>query len=238
MSLCGSDADVCSSALLIPAILGCGRTEPPLNPLSEFAEPALFEDIKLDFDWSYSDDIYRFSTKLAAAVAVASGYQQVISRSEIPRYLHGMSKWPTCVAYCDVAPLRKLKPPLAHTVYLEMGETSYALVLIFGYEKIFVPLPPSPLPRGIVASLDPLTGEESFRDVDPIGPRKIATFIREESVRAHLQGMLDVLAEDAVTRGAKKRPDLFIGALDMGPPMPAWWRNSTVRYMFPEFPFR
>src|SRR5580704_10800834 len=41
MSLCGSDADVCSSALLIPAILGCGRTEPPLNPLSEFAEPAL-----------------------------------------------------------------------------------------------------------------------------------------------------------------------------------------------------
>src|ERR1039458_5833166 len=42
MSLCGFDADVCSSALLIPAILGCGRTEPPLNPLSEFAEPALF----------------------------------------------------------------------------------------------------------------------------------------------------------------------------------------------------
>src|ERR1039458_5922860 len=41
MSLCGFDADVCSSALLIPAILGCGRTEPPLNPLSEFAEPAL-----------------------------------------------------------------------------------------------------------------------------------------------------------------------------------------------------
>src|ERR1019366_1084748 len=42
MSLCGFDADVCSSALLIPAILGCGRTEPPLKPLSEFAEPALF----------------------------------------------------------------------------------------------------------------------------------------------------------------------------------------------------
>src|ERR1035438_5105485 len=41
MSLCGSCADVCSSALLISAILGCGRTEPPLNPLSEFAVPAL-----------------------------------------------------------------------------------------------------------------------------------------------------------------------------------------------------
>jgi hypothetical protein len=37
----GSCADVCSSALLIPAILGCGRTEPPLNHMSQFAEPAL-----------------------------------------------------------------------------------------------------------------------------------------------------------------------------------------------------
>src|SRR5271157_6064931 len=40
MKLCGSDADVCSSALLIPAILGCGRTDPPLMTVSEFAEPA------------------------------------------------------------------------------------------------------------------------------------------------------------------------------------------------------
>jgi hypothetical protein len=38
-----SCADVCSSALLIPAILGCERTEPPLKPLSEFAEPNLCE---------------------------------------------------------------------------------------------------------------------------------------------------------------------------------------------------
>src|ERR1035437_3199293 len=50
MSLCGSDADVCSSALLIPAILGCGRTEPPLNPLSEFAEPALLKPIDITKD--------------------------------------------------------------------------------------------------------------------------------------------------------------------------------------------
>jgi hypothetical protein len=37
--------DVCSSALPIPAILGCGRTDPPLKPLSEFAEPALYDRI-------------------------------------------------------------------------------------------------------------------------------------------------------------------------------------------------
>ena len=32
--------EVCSSALLSPAILGRGRKELPLKPLSEFAEPA------------------------------------------------------------------------------------------------------------------------------------------------------------------------------------------------------
>src|ERR1017187_8233134 len=37
----GSCVDVCSSVLLFSAILGCQRTEPPLKPLSEFAEPAL-----------------------------------------------------------------------------------------------------------------------------------------------------------------------------------------------------
>jgi hypothetical protein len=39
--------DVCSSALLIPAILGCGRTDPPLKPLSEFAEPALIRALRI-----------------------------------------------------------------------------------------------------------------------------------------------------------------------------------------------
>lgn len=196
------------------------------------------EDVKLNIASSFDDNIFRLATKLAAAVAVASGYQQVISRSEIPQYLHGTGKWPTCVAYCDVEPLRKLKPPLAHTVYLEMGEASYSLVLIFGYMKIFVPLPASSVPRGILASLDPLTGEESIGDVDPIGPRTVATFIREESIRAHLKGMLAVLTEDAVTRGAMRKPDLTIGDLDLGPPVPAWWMNSTARYMFPKFPFK
>jgi len=41
MPLCGSCVDACSSALLFSAILGCRRTELPLIPLSEFAEPAL-----------------------------------------------------------------------------------------------------------------------------------------------------------------------------------------------------
>src|SRR5271166_5636624 len=42
MPLCGSGADVCSSALLFFAILGGWGTDLPLNPLSKFPKPAHF----------------------------------------------------------------------------------------------------------------------------------------------------------------------------------------------------
>jgi hypothetical protein len=134
--------------------------------------------------------------------------------------------------------LIRLKPPLAHTVYIELGEKSYGIVLIFGYQKIFVALPSSAERRAILASLDPLTGEESFADVDSIGPRDIPATIQKDSALAHLQSMLDTLTEDAVLRGAKKKPELSIRDVDLGAPMPSWWSSSTVRYMFPDFPRR
>ena len=127
----------------------------------ETVNPVL-EDIKLNLDSSFNDDIFRFSTKLSAAVVVASGYRELIAGSEIPSYLHGKTSWPTCPAFCDVELLNKMKPPLAHTVYVELGQASYAIVLIFGYKRVFVPLPNSPIGRGILASLDPITGEEKF----------------------------------------------------------------------------
>jgi hypothetical protein len=52
--------DVCSSVLLISAILGYGRTEPPLKPLSEFAEPALNAHFKWDVEVSVISERSRF----------------------------------------------------------------------------------------------------------------------------------------------------------------------------------
>jgi hypothetical protein len=56
MPLCGSDADVWSFALLIPAILGGGRTELPLKPLSEFARPALWPNSGGSWSWTGPND--------------------------------------------------------------------------------------------------------------------------------------------------------------------------------------
>lgn len=201
-------------------------------------EASVLEEMKLVVATSFDDNLFRFSTKLAAALAIASGYRDLISSSGIPAYLHGRAGWLSRVAFCDVKPLIRLKPPLAHTVYIELGEKSYGIVLIFGYQKIFVPLPSSAERRAILASLDPLTGEESFADVDSIGPRDIPATIQKDSALAHLQSMLDTLTEDAVLRGAKKKPELSIRDVDLGAPMPSWWSSSTVRYMFPDFPRR
>ena len=189
-----------------------------------------FNDIKLETSFSFDQDLFRFATKLAAALTVDSGNGQLISSSGIPAYLHMKGNWPTSVAYCNVSAVRKLRPPLTHTVYIELSQRSYAIVLIFGFKKIFVPLPPSVLNKGVLATLDPITGEEDFREVSPIGPISVPHVIAREAALVHLQEMYDVLTEESTLRGAKHPPDLKLVDIDLGKPQPLWWSDITLRF--------
>jgi hypothetical protein len=200
-------------------------------------EPILNE-IKLDLVGKFDGSLFQFCTKLAASLAVAYGYQSLISASDIPAYLYGTAAWPTKVAFCDITPLNQLKTPMAHTIYIEMGENSFGIVLLFGFKRVFVPLPCAASQKAVLASLDPISGEESFKEVEPIGFPDIPRVIDKRAAQAHLQNMLDILADDATSRGAKRRPELYVGDLDLGEQLPPWWGNSTVRYMFPNFPPR
>jgi hypothetical protein len=202
------------------------------------AEDPILEDIRLDVDYSFNENIFRLATKMVASLAIASGAGKLVSGSRVPAYLHCRAAWGTSVAYCDVSPLNQLRPPLAHTIYLELGQASYGIVLIFGHLKILVPLPNSAERKAVLATLDPISGEESFSEVEPMGPRAVPAVIERGLVLEHLQRMLDTLADDAVARGAEKRPALYVGELDLGTTLPSWWGNSTVRYMFPKYPPR
>jgi hypothetical protein len=202
------------------------------------AENPTLEDIRLDLAYNFNEDLFRLATKMVASLAVASGFDKLISESRIPDYLHGRAAWGTSVAYCDVSPLNQLRSPLAHTIYLEVGQPSYGIVLMFGHQKIFVPLPNSTERKAVLASLDPISGEESVGKVGPMGPRAVPAVIERGQALEHLQGMLDTLADDAVARGAKERPALYVGQLDLGTLLPSWWTTSTVRYMFPNYPPR
>ena len=80
-------------------------------------------------------------------------------------------------------------------------------------------------------SLDPMTGEETFSAVTPIGPRSVPQTILEHEAMAHLKDMEDALTRESVAR-ALRPPKLETTRLDMGTPVdPAL--NGTIRYMFP-----
>jgi hypothetical protein len=226
----GKARSVSEASKIANGILASGKAkEIEISP-----DPSpILEAIKLTAAFSFDDDLFRFATKLAAAVVVASGNLQLVSASGIPAYLHSKGSWPTRVAYCDVTKIRQLRPPLSHTVYVELGRYSYAIVLIFGCKKIFVPLPPSPVNQGLLATLDPITGEEGYLDVDPIGPISVQPSIQKEVAVAHMQDMLNSLSQEAVIRGARRHPDLGIMDVDLGPPWPTFWTDSTLRFMYP-----
>ncbi|MEP6757248.1 MAG: HNH endonuclease [Chthonomonadales bacterium] len=192
-----------------------------------------FDDVYLKVPTSFDSDLYRFATKLVAAVLANFGYRQLISSSGIGAYLHAKGEWQTTPAYCDIAAINKLSPPLSHAVYVELGTPSYGIVVIFGYLKVFVPLLPYPTKKAYLATLDPIDGEERFSEVDPIGSRSVPTTIQLAEMMVHLNEMNRMLMQAANLRGAKRPPKLTIQELNPGPPQFFSQTDSTLRFMFP-----
>jgi hypothetical protein len=191
------------------------------------------DDVVLTASSSFNPELYRFATKLVAAVLINFGYEEFVSGSGIGAYLHSKGEWLTSPAYCDISEVIKLSPPLAHAVYVELGTTSYGVVVIFGHLKIFVPLPSSSGNRAYLATLDPIDDAEVFSEVDPKGPLSVPATIDLAGMMAHLNEMNRMLMHAANLRGAKHPPKLTIRELDLGPPQYFSRTDSTLRYMFP-----
>lgn len=171
--------------------------------------------IKLSVNLSYNDDLYRVSAKLASNTAIAMGRETLIKESGIGRYLHGSLGWGVRVAYCDTSAIRSLRPPLSHTVYIEFGLQSQAVVILFGEMQIYVPLP-AEKPGAILGFLDPITGEEYFREVKALNITPAPRFWTDADVQVHLAYITWQLAEEAKARGAKRPPDLSVPSYDRG----------------------
>jgi len=174
-------------------------------------------DIRLSVDLSYNEDLYRFSAKLACNMAIVMGREALIKESGIARYLHGGPGWGTRIAHCDTSAIRSLRPHLSHTVYIEFGPQSHAVVILFGGMQIYVPLPATEQ-GAILGFLDPITGEESFGEVKALNITPPSMLWTEAQARAHFADMTQRLAEEANARGAKHPPDLSVSAYDLGTP--------------------
>jgi len=197
----------------------------------EEAPGEIFHDIKLELDRSFNANLYRFSTKLAANTAISMGRESVIKNSGISQYLHGKGKWGTGVGYCDTSRIRSLRPPLSHAVYVEFGARSHAIVVIFGEMQVYVPLPAAS-PGAALGFLDPITGEESFEDIAPIGLVPPPPFLSKDKAQAYLREMLRCVGEEAKIRGATNPPDLQLVDFDLGRPasLPQWV-DGTYKFL-------
>lgn len=195
-------------------------------------EDAAVENIRLTVSLSFDPDLYRLATKMTAAVLVAFGRMDSVTNSSIPAYLHRTVDRQTSPAYCDIDPIRGLRPPLSHAIYVELGELSYGIVLFFGFLKVYVPLLPATEPVALIGSLDPLTGSETFQHVKPIGPRTVPAYLFEPST-AQFQEMCDALTREAISLGATRPPTLQAKDLELASPIEPAPLNGTIRYLFP-----
>jgi hypothetical protein len=174
-------------------------------------------DVKLGVHLSYNDDLYRLSTKLASNTAIFMGRHTLIKESGIAQYLYGNLGWGTRIGYCDTSAIRSLRPGLSHTVYIEFGFNSHAFVILFGEMQVYVPLPAAE-PGAILSFLDPITGEESFRELKPINMPPVSRFWTDAEARIHFAYITRQLAEEANAGGAKHPPSLSVPSYDLGTP--------------------
>lgn len=196
----------------------------------EAAPPETIENVKLDVDISLNPEMFKFAAKLAANAVVFSGRQSLIQASSIVEYLHGRRGWNASAAYSDTAQIRKLRPGLSHTVYVELGERGYAIVLIFGDIEIFVPLR-SGGSGAILGYLDPLSGDEVFKEISPVDFEQPHRMIDPNAARQYFERVLRDFSDEAVARGATHPPNLYLGALDLGKQVPTQWSDSTLRLL-------
>jgi HNH endonuclease len=180
-------------------------------------------DIKLVVDLSYNADLYRFSAKLVANMTVFMGRRTFVKESGIAGYLHGNLAWNAGIACCDTSAIRNLRPGLSHTVYVEFGPQSHAVVILFGGMQIYVPLPAAPS-GAILGFLDPITGEESFGEVKALNITPSPKFWTEAQARACLADISQRFSQEANARGAKHPPTLSVPSFDLGAP--------SVEYVF------
>jgi hypothetical protein len=88
-------------------------------------------------------------------------------------------------------------------MYIEFGLDSQAIVILFGGMQICVPLP-SAKQGAILGFLDPITGEESFREVEPRYMTPVSRFWTEAEARMHAAYVLRHLSEEANARSTNR----------------------------------
>ena len=161
-----------------------------------------FEEVALSTNLSYDEDIFRLAAKIANNTAVLMGKRDLVKASGVGNYLHERAHGSIRPARCHLDAVRQRRPALSHTVYIEFGPTwGHGYVILFGSMQIYVPMPAAQ--RGaMLGFLDPVTGEESFRTIEPLNipwPPERWTPEQENAFHSYVA---DLFIAEAKSRGA------------------------------------
>jgi hypothetical protein len=91
-------------------------------------------------------------------------------------------------------------------------------------------LPAAPS-RAVLGFLDPITGEESFKDVEPVSLMPPPRFQTAERGKRCIAEMLGWLEKEGKERGAAHPPNLQMVEVDLGAPAFPWWIDGTYKYL-------
>jgi hypothetical protein len=140
---------------------------------------------------------------------------------------------PVETAWDDYAVLDEHRPELAHTIYIERGEKAvYGVVQFFGSLQFYCRLgdPMRQSRAAFLGTLDPLTGEERFAEVEPLNLAKQSSWRLTTDMPGLISHWEEKVWAGAIKRGAhrdSKKRELS----DWNAPkqkLPPTWQSGTV----------
>jgi hypothetical protein len=190
-------------ANLVRKGLANGIRVEPLQPVKRLSTPTV--DFKIDYP------LKRLALKMCtASVAAMTAWKLMRNPVLHEEPMSPMNDVP--IMYDKVAFLDRLRPALAHLIYIEADAMhAYGIVQFFGVLQVYCELPlltgPA-LPEAFVGVLDPISGHEAF---EPTPTLRITAPPRTLTIEALVCGMQEWLSEftkQGIARGATSPPTL------------------------------
>lgn len=162
-------------------------------------------------------DLKRLALKMSMALCTTFDDFDVDDISEARMYMTGDDKL-VHVNNVLLAPeyydeIDALRPPLSHTIYVEKNETLvYSIVQFFGSIQLYCHLgkaKPDSKEQALFGFLDPVGGEESFAETNPLYLER-PKFIRADDFPKAYASYVERLSDQAGKRGASKAGNLRV----------------------------
>ncbi len=197
--------------------------------------------VRLSVAFSIGPDVRKLAAKMCIAL---SRLVPTLDLEEVVHARDALHSDAICASRVATAfndySLDEHRPGLAHTVYIERGEKiTYGVVQFFGTFQLFCRLgkPGKGQPRvAFLATLDPLTGSETFTEINPLKLQEPPAFYAAGAVPDLIQRWKQKFRDAAVARGAPERTKINLSNVNFNP-KPVSWQSGTVDLLLRKNPW-